>query len=74
MGHKRRKHTHEKRFCCYICGKAFITSREIKKHSYIQHSVEKLKTLKSDICNFCTDTTSSITTHRKNSFSCFENF
>ena len=74
IGHKRRKHTHEKPFCCYICGKAFIASSQLKQHSYIRHSVERQKTLKCDICDFCTDTTSSIRTHRKIHFPAVKTF
>ena len=64
LGHKRRNHSHEKRFCCNVCGKSFVENGELTRHS-LTHKEERLKSIKCDICDYCTHSISILNFHRK---------
>ena len=62
--HQRRKHSHEKKFCCIVCGKSFVENKELTGH-LLTHKEVRLKTMKCDICDSSTDGITSLNHHKK---------
>ena len=62
--HKRRKHWHEKMFCCNVQGKSCVENEELTRQLLTQKEVRH-KTMKCDICDYSTDGITNLTHHKK---------